>query len=434
MKFKYPISNINQSTFSDYVNNSKQFFEWTMAVNHEANQNQANSFPEGTFKAVCLSGFRSNNNTGGSDRIEDGYTGGGSYCNVIVRPLDSVGFDLTIPDPRKFADPRISPNEQTELINLAIASHKPLYIARSNFKVYSKTSIEFGQIVECYFESGNISKGNAGGLRFKKPSSPADFGDGSFRDLAEIPGVSTSDLSFQGTRTSLLGDLEGLSDAEAANELGLSTNIQGDRPKDPQFIVIHYSASGGSAKACLLDENTNGKNLGYHYMIDRNGSFYESCPPDKWLFHAGGADKKVTRGSVFNKNSIGVCLINVGFERPGGIVPGFGSTATSGWIEGKFPNGNPGDATSKTSKGFFEPYTNVAYNKAVEICANLLDRYPNIEVYDIVGHSDIASNKSDPGPAWDMEKFRIDVAKKSKRGQIPDDSSDAAEFYESLTR
>jgi len=431
VKFKYPISNINQSTFSDYINNSKQFFEWTMAVNHEANQNQANSFPEGTFKAVCLSGFRSNNNTGGSDRIEDGYTGGGSYCNVIVRPLDSVGFDLAIPDPRKFADSRISPNEQTQLINLAISSHKPLYIARSNFKVYSKTSIEFGQIVECYFESGNISKGNAGGLRFKKPSSPPDFGDGSFRDLAEIPGVSTSDLDFQGTRTSLLGDLSSLSenDLEQAVELGLSVFIRGERPKPPKFIVIHYSANTGGMKSALNYENKYTAaqgGLGYHYMIDRNGAFYESCPPDRVIYHGGGADKKVTGGAVGNKNSIGVCLINAGYERKG--VP-----KNSEWIEGKFPNGNPGDATSKTSKGFFEPYTDVAYKKAVEICANMLNKYPNIQASDIVGHSDISSAKSDPGPAWDMEKFRIDVAKKSKRGQTSDDSSATAELYESLT-
>lgn len=57
------------------------------------------------------------------------------------------------------------------------------------------------------------------------------------------------------------------------------------------------------------------------------------------------------------------------------------------------------------------PYTPAQYSRLVEVTAALIRAYPGIRPERIVGHSDISpGRKSDPGPAFDWERFRRELA------------------------
>ena len=332
-----------------------------------------NSAIDGTFKAVCLSGIKSEDTKGGSEDGNDAVVSG-KFINLIVRPL--TDFGNIMPDPRKSKDP--------DEINGIISLHSSTFLARSDDTFDVTRGIDFGEVIDCYFEEGSISNSDFRTLRFSQPK--GKIIETSYQALATISGVTVigdADWSSAG----LLGDNK---DHEAATKAGKSSNIKGTRTADKlKYIVLHYSAAGGGKRAVLSYENR-ATSYGYHYMIDRDGSFYDSAAPEQLIWHAGG------NSTVYNKNSIGICIMNIGYERKG-FAP------KPDWISGKFPN------ASRTVK--WENYTSASINKCAEICAELCKKY-NIPVANIVGHSDIQDNKSDPGPAFGLISFRVIVSQK----------------------
>jgi len=58
-----------------------------------------------------------------------------------------------------------------------------------------------------------------------------------------------------------------------------------------------------------------------------------------------------------------------------------------------------------------EPYEDVQYRQLAEVSVLLRDRFPDIGEKDVVGHSDIApGRKTDPGPAFDWDRLRRQLA------------------------
>ncbi len=56
------------------------------------------------------------------------------------------------------------------------------------------------------------------------------------------------------------------------------------------------------------------------------------------------------------------------------------------------------------------PYTAAQYDILAAVSALLLRRYRELDARDIVGHSDIApGRKTDPGPAFDWQRYRADL-------------------------
>jgi len=348
-------------------------FDYTMSnIMDSFYDNAMSTATDGIFKAVCLSGIRTEDGSGAGTDSEDAINSN-QFLSVVVRPL--ADFGNILPDPRASNDP--------DTINKIISLHASTFMARSDFEFKDTDPIQFGQILDCYFEQGSIQNSDFKGLRFMKPQGTQI--EISFLDLATIDGVETI-LSADWANATLLGDNTA---ADAATANGKSSNIKGDRSKDVKYIVIHYSAAFGGKESVLKYENRN-TDYGYHYMIGRNGTFFNSADPEKIVWHAKGNSK------VNNSNSIGICIMNAGFERDG-------VTAKSNWISGKTPNG------SSTKK--WEPYEETSLSKCADICAELLKKY-SLDQNAIVGHSDIQSDKSDPGPAFDMKAFRERVAKK----------------------
>ncbi|MCP4995458.1 MAG: 1,6-anhydro-N-acetylmuramyl-L-alanine amidase AmpD [Gammaproteobacteria bacterium] len=61
-----------------------------------------------------------------------------------------------------------------------------------------------------------------------------------------------------------------------------------------------------------------------------------------------------------------------------------------------------------------EPYTNAQYQTLITATRTITTRYPAITTERIVGHSDIApGRKTDPGPAFDWQRFISGLASES---------------------
>ena len=154
--------------------------------------NAMTNVTDGTFKAVVLSGITNEAPPGeGTDTADASITGG--FVNVIVKPLTPFGDML--PDPRSYT----SANE----INYVIGMHASMYTARSDHPFDAANPVQFGQVIDCYFESGNISNSDFRGLRFAKPVGYAV--DQSFESLALTEGV-VSATAADWANCGLLGD------------------------------------------------------------------------------------------------------------------------------------------------------------------------------------------------------------------------------------
>lgn len=365
----------NPYLYRQLSNSPTEMFNYTMTNLMDSFYDSAlDETSGGTFKAVVLSAIRTEDNTGtGTDKNDAVVVNG--FLNVVVRPLTPFGDILP--------DPLIA--EDVFDLNSIISLHKPTFSARSDFEFKDTDPPKFGQILNCYFEDGSVENSNFRGLRFSKPTGEHFHPD--YKKLTTFQGFDSL-AGKDWTGASLLGE-DADSSPESATAQGKTSNIKGDRTKPIEYIVIHYSAANGSKEAVLKYENSKTQ-YGYHYMIDKDGSHFETAPPDKIVWHAGG------NGTVGNSNSVGICIMNVGFEREG--VP-----AKSDWVTGDFPNAN--------KEGKWEPYSQASLSTAAQICAKVLSDN-GLTVDRIVGHSDIQSNKSDPGPAFGMDSFRRSVKAK----------------------
>lgn len=148
---------INPYTYRTFSNNPEQMFNYTMTnLMDNMYNSQMDSSTDGTFKAICLSGIDSEDNN--NQELNNVYTGGANYSNIIIRPLASFGDIL--PDPTKLTDA----NEIRNVIDLYAST----FLARADF-VEDNFGVQYGQILNCYFESGKISNSDFSGLRYSKP-------------------------------------------------------------------------------------------------------------------------------------------------------------------------------------------------------------------------------------------------------------------------
>ena len=88
------------------------------------------SSTDGTFKAVCLSGIRTEANTGDGPDANDANIEG-AFIKIVVRPLTPFGDIL--PDPRLSTDPKE--------INAAISTHQAMWTAKSDFGFKDQSAI-----------------------------------------------------------------------------------------------------------------------------------------------------------------------------------------------------------------------------------------------------------------------------------------------------
>ena len=139
-----------------------------------------------------------------------------------------------------------------------------------------------------------------------------------------------------------------------------------------KFIIIHYTGmkKESSALKRLCDEKSK---VSAHYFIKKNGDLTQLVPDLYEAWHAGESGWKKIRS--LNKYSIGIEIQNTGHDFK------------------------------------YENYSQKQINTIVKLLKRLLKIY-NIDIKNILGHSDIAPNrKKDPG-----EKFPWKYLAKKKIG------------------
>ena len=138
------------------------------------------------------------------------------------------------------------------------------------------------------------------------------------------------------------------------------------KKKEIKFIIIHYTGMQSEIESIKRLKNPKFK-VSCHYIINRKGRIIQIVQDKKVAWHAGRSKwKKFTN---LNKNSIGIELVNKGYE--------FG----------------------------YQNYTKEQIKSLIELCKNLKKKY-SIKKENFLGHSDIAPlRKIDPGEKFPWKKL-----------------------------
>ena len=215
-----------------------------------------NTSTDGGFKAVCLSGVRTEDNTGASldkyDAIErDG------FLEITVRPLDPT-LSQTLPDP--------AGSKNLDEFVCSVGCHTSVFTAKSDFKFENTTAPKFGQIINCYFEEGSIRNSNFSGLRFSKVEDKEEFHP-DYKSLTTLNAKTTAKNAFQEGAASLLGE----DDYEFVGPLPPSDISEEDRIL---YDLIAKFESAGSYDAVNVVWYPSGKGGGeFEISSDLNATF-----------------------------------------------------------------------------------------------------------------------------------------------------------------
>lgn len=179
-----------------------------------------------------------------------------------------------------------------------------------------------------------------------------------------------------------------------------SKNTGGPFAAPPKIVVIHFTAGGSAKSSANWFSSPQNTNSSAHVVIERDGSIIQCVSFDTVAWHAGKSSWRGLNG--LNKHSIGIELANWGALKGVGSdwVNAAGQKIADPFL-GVHRNGNP-DGSRKPIG--WEAYPKAQFDAAADLVTALAGSYP---IAEIVGHDDIAPvRKSDPGPAFDMVKFR----------------------------
>lgn len=177
-----------------------------------------------------------------------------------------------------------------------------------------------------------------------------------------------------------------------------SPNVSGKMK--PEFLVIHYTASGPAADIASYFSRPSAK-VSAHLVITRKGVIKQCVPFNVIGWHAGRSewiDRKGSHHVGLNSNSIGIEIENWGPMRRTG----------SGWVSWTGERVDAGKVIEARHKfgvpdGGWEIFTDEQIEATIGAAQAICDAYG---IEQIVGHDDIApGRKSDPGPAWKMDSF-----------------------------
>lgn len=237
---------LNNPYLFDFLSNDpSDLFNYTMNNIMDGFYDSAmNTSTDGKFKAVCLSGIRTEDGTGAGTDANDAQKDA-EYISVIVRPL--TDFGNIIPDPRKFNDP--------DEINANISLHGSMFLARSDYSFKSENPVSFGQIIDCYFENGSIINSDFKTLRFSEPKDKMI--ERSFERLSLISGVSKL-ASNSWNDASLLGEdnINTSYPPRTATYKGANQNFNGKTVENGRIPseLISRAKKGGANKPIILKE------------------------------------------------------------------------------------------------------------------------------------------------------------------------------------
>jgi len=172
---------------------------------------------------------------------------------------------------------------------------------------------------------------------------------------------------------------------------------------EPRYLIMHYTA-GGTAAGAISTFASAASQVSAHLVIDHNGSITQMLRFDEvgW-----DASKSFWAGlSGLNRHAIGIEIANCG------LLSGSKGNWRS-WTGALVPDQRVIEARHKS----FEPGRTHGWEifdedqmaAAVAAAQAIVQKY-GIPPANILGHDDIAPvRKQDPGPAFDMTRFRARV-------------------------
>lgn len=80
-------------------------------------------------------------------------------------------------------------------------------------------------------------------------------------------------------------------------------------PQEKDLIVLHFTAGSSAASAVSHWNSLAGQRVGTAYVVDLDGTIYETFDPRGWAYHLG---IKSAHGDVHDRRSIGIEIVNVG--------------------------------------------------------------------------------------------------------------------------
>ncbi|MEA3451562.1 MAG: N-acetylmuramoyl-L-alanine amidase, partial [Bacteroidota bacterium] len=179
-------------------------------------------------------------------------------------------------------------------------------------------------------------------------------------------------------------------------KMAKSPNHSGKFEKgDMDTVIMHYTA--GPYKTALRTLVNPRVRASAHVIIDRDGTITQLIPFDVIAWHAGRSYYKGRSG--FNKYSLGVEMVNSGYLSKSGNI-------YRAWYGEAF---NPSEVIesvhrNQTRPKYWHVYTPEQIDAAYDLVQLFIDTY-GIKV--ILGHEEIApKRKTDPGPAFPLNKFR----------------------------
>ena len=180
---------------------------------------------------------------------------------------------------------------------------------------------------------------------------------------------------------------------------------------EPDSIIIHYTA-GSSAESSVRTLCNPRYKASAHLVVGRDGSITQLVPFDTIAWHAGKSSYGGRDG--FNKFSVGIEIDNAGrLTRSGDTY--------AAWFGRRYQGDDVVEAVhrNETRASFWHAYTEEQIGIVQEICEALIDAYP-IEM--ILGHEEVApSRKTDPGPAFPLDKMRQHLLEADRSQEEPDE-------------
>jgi hypothetical protein len=153
------------------------------------------------------------------------------------------------------------------------------------------------------------SGGGGGGGGVSVPSKPAASGSGGGSSWSEklLGGGSGSKNSAKPPSDDVEGKVGGGGGGSPA-EIKMNSADAGDAAKGPRKktdgIIVHHTGGRGVQGAI---STLKARGLGYHYMVDQDGSVTSFVPDDQTAWHAGKTDKQP---GLSNSNSVSISLVS----------------------------------------------------------------------------------------------------------------------------
>lgn len=139
----------------------------------------------------------------------------------------------------------------------------------------------------------------------------------------------------------------------------------------PSYLILHYTGCAADQAAARFtngDPDQPGGRLSTHYMVTEKGEIMQFVDESRRAWHAGVSSWHGI--TDMNSASIGIEIENLGEF-------------------GGYPDFNAGQIAA-----------------VIDLCRDILRRYPTITPFNVLGHSDIApGRKLDPGPKFPWAKL-----------------------------